>query len=62
MFLNELDDRWIEGDKIALIASDITYETGAVIHAMPFRAGSYNERTPLMSEVRENGQDIMKAV
>jgi uncharacterized protein len=37
---------------------DLLAETGEFIHAMPYRAGSYNERTPLMLEVRTVGIDL----
>jgi predicted nucleotidyltransferase len=57
VFLKNLDDRWAEMDKIAVAADDILDETGAVIHAMPYRAGSYQERTPLMHELRREGID-----
>lgn len=57
VFLKNLDDRWAEMDKIAVAADDILDETGAVIHAMPYRAGSYQERTPLMHELRRQGID-----
>ncbi|AUB81303.1 nucleotidyltransferase domain-containing protein [Candidatus Thiodictyon syntrophicum] len=58
VFLSDLHDRWAEADRIALVATDILGETGAVIHAMPYRAGSYRERTPLMHEVRREGVDL----
>ncbi|MCX7111548.1 MAG: nucleotidyltransferase domain-containing protein [Proteobacteria bacterium] len=58
VFLQDLDDRWAEVEKIAYATSDILAETGAVIHAMPYRAGSYQERTPLMHEVRREGVEI----
>lgn len=58
VFLKNLDDRWAEMDKIAVAADDILDETGAVIHAMPYRAGSYQERTPLMHELRREGIDV----
>ena len=58
VFLKDLDDRWAEMDKIAVAADDILDETGAVIHAMPYRAGSYQERTPLMHELRQEGIDV----
>ena len=58
VFLKNLDDRWTESEKIALISSNITTETGEVIHAMPYRAGSYQERTPLMHELRHEGIDL----
>jgi len=60
VFLRDLDNRWAEVEKIAYVASDILAETGAVIHAMPYRAGSYSERTPLMHEVRREGVDIWR--
>ena len=43
---------------MALVASDVLEQTGAVIHAMPYRAGSYRERTPLMHELRQEGVDL----
>jgi uncharacterized protein len=58
VFLKDLDNRWAEADRIALAASNITTETGEVIHAMPYRAGSYKERTPLMHELRREGIDL----
>ncbi len=58
VFLSDLHDRWAEADRIALVVTDILGETGAVIHAMPYRAGSYRERTPLMHEVRREGVDL----
>ncbi|MBV5347741.1 nucleotidyltransferase domain-containing protein, partial [bacterium] len=33
VFLEDLDNRWAEADRIALAASNITTETGEVIHA-----------------------------
>jgi hypothetical protein len=37
---------------------DIIDDTGVVIHAMPYRAGSYNDRTSLMRELRIEGVDL----
>jgi hypothetical protein len=28
------------------------------VHALPYRAGAYQERTPLMHEIRREGIDI----
>jgi uncharacterized protein len=58
VFLKDLDDRWAEADKIAITTTNILLETGAMIHAMPYRAGSYQERTPLMHELRREGLDL----
>jgi predicted nucleotidyltransferase len=58
IFLNDLSDRWREADRIADLATDVMEETGKFIHAMPYRAGSYTERTPLMHELRREGRDL----
>ncbi len=58
VFLTDLTDRWNEIDRIAEIETDILCETGAVINALPFRAGDYQERTPLMHELRREGLDV----
>jgi uncharacterized protein len=58
VFLKDLDDRWAEADKIAITTTNILLETGEMIHAMPYRAGSYRERTPLMHELRREGRDL----
>ena len=45
-------------NRLADLSSDILDETGEFIHAMPYRAGSYDERTPLMLTVRSDGIDL----
>ncbi len=40
------------------VVTDILYEEGAFIHAMPYRAGADQERTPLMHEIRRDGLDL----
>ena len=56
--IGDTAERWIEADKIAAAATALLLETGAVIHAMPYRAGQYNERSPLMHEIRHEGLDL----
>src|SRR5438445_7420584 len=58
VFLKGLTDRWAELDRLADLGTDILDETGEFIHAMPYRAGSYEERTPLMHEIRTGGIDL----
>jgi predicted nucleotidyltransferase len=58
IFLNDFRDRWSEVDRIVPIVTDILYDVGAFIHAMPYRAGAYRERTPLMHEIRREGVDL----
>ena len=58
VFLKDLSDRWTEADRIAITTTGILRETGAVIHAMPYPAGAYRERTPLMHEIRRDGLEL----
>jgi uncharacterized protein len=58
VFLNGLDSFNDEAVRLAAIETDILYDTGAVINAMPFRAGAHRHRTGLMSELRRDGVDL----
>ena len=57
IFLADLADKWVEIDRLTEIELDILDATGASIHAVPFPAGSWAERTPLMHEIRREGRD-----
>jgi hypothetical protein len=58
VFLKDPDSFWKESGRLAEIETDILYETGAIINALPFLAGAYRDRTPLMHEVRREGLDL----
>lgn len=58
VFLRDFRDRWSEVDRILPVVTDILYEEGVFIHAMPYRAGADRERTPLMYEIRREGLDL----
>jgi predicted nucleotidyltransferase len=58
VFLHDLTDYWREADRIVDIETDILLESGALVQAFPFRAGSYNDRTSLMREIRLEGVDL----
>ena len=58
VFLREIENRPAEMDRLADVATDVLYDLGGVIHAMPYRAGACNERTPLMHEIRTDGIDL----
>jgi predicted nucleotidyltransferase len=58
VFLVGVEDRWAEMDRLTRLSTDILDETGAVINALPFSAGAYRERTPLMHEIRQDGRDL----
>jgi uncharacterized protein len=40
VFLKDFTDRWQEVDRLIPVVTDIIDDTGAVIHAMPYRAGA----------------------
>ncbi len=40
------------------IVTDLLYELGVFIHAVPYRAGAEHERTPLMHELRRDGIEL----
>jgi predicted nucleotidyltransferase len=44
--------------RLALVSTDIMLDTGAVISAKPFLAGSYRQRTGFMQELRCDGIDL----
>ena len=58
VFLRDIDGFAKEARTLAEIETDILFDTGAVINAMPLKAGSYCERTGLMSELRRDGLDL----
>lgn len=58
VFLKDLENRWSEADRIALAALAVFDETGALIHALPYREGAYRDRTPLMGELRREGVEF----
>jgi hypothetical protein len=58
VFLRDMDDRGAELWRLADVSSSIVDETGDVVHAMPYPAGAYKERTPLMREIRREGIDL----
>ena len=59
VFLRDMTDRPTEMNRLADLATDILYDGGPFIHAMPYPAGSYNdERMPLMYEIRADGIDL----
>ena len=58
VFLKSLDDRWEELDRLADLRMKLLEETGAFFDAKPYLAAAYNERTPLMREIRREGLDL----
>jgi predicted nucleotidyltransferase len=58
IFLHGPADRRQEVRRMVPLVTDIIEETGAVIHPMPYPAGAWRDRTPLMHEIRVDGVDL----
>ena len=58
VFIHGPDSFGDEAGRLAEIETDILFDTGVVINALPFRAGAYLDRTGLMSELRRDGVDL----
>ena len=58
VFIRDLVDPASEMNRLADVGTDILYDVGRIVHAMPYRAGSYRERTPIMHEIRQDGIDL----
>lgn len=58
VFFKTLTDRWPEFDRLADLSTDILDQTGKFVHAIPYHAGAYADRTSLMREIRLDGLDL----
>ena len=58
VFIKNLGPFWGEVDRLVDVETDLLYDTGAVINSMPYPAGAYRDRTPLMREIRREGVDL----
>ena len=58
VFIKDLGPLSRELDRLADLETDILYDTGAVVNALPFAAGAYRERTGFMHELRRDGIDL----
>ena len=56
--LRDFQDRWSEMDRIVPVLTDIFFDQGVFIHALPYRAGADRERPPPMHEIRREGLDL----
>ena len=59
VFLRDMPDRAVELNRLADLGTEILYDTGELVHAMPYPAGAYNDpHMPLMYEIRREGLDL----
>jgi predicted nucleotidyltransferase len=58
VFLSTLPDRWAELDRLADLGVRMFDETSALFDAKPYPLTAYENRTPLMHEIRREGVDL----
>ena len=58
VFLRDAGTFSDESARFAAVSTDILFEMGAAISAMPFPAGAHRERTGFMHELRKDGLDL----
>jgi predicted nucleotidyltransferase len=58
VFLKSLPDRWRELDRLANLRLDLLGDSGAFFDAKPYLAATWQERTPLMREIRRDGLEL----
>jgi predicted nucleotidyltransferase len=58
IFLRGFTDRRQEVRRMVPLVTDIVEECGLVVHPLPFRADSWQERSPLMHEIRRDGVEL----
>ena len=58
VFHNSFDSFNDEAVRLAAIETDILYDTGAIINAMPFHAGADRGNNGLMAALRRDGLEL----
>ena len=58
VFVRDFTTLWNELQPLGAITTDILMQTGAVVSAKPFRAGSYSDDRPLMRAIARDGRDL----
>lgn len=58
VFLKSLSDRWRELDRLADLRMELLAETGAFFDTKPYLTTAYQQRSPLMREIRRDGVEL----
>ena len=58
VFLTDPDSFWTESGRLAEIGTDILFDTGAVINALPFDGRLAGAGDPLMREIEREGRAV----
>jgi hypothetical protein len=53
-----MPDRFTELYRLVDLSTDIPGDMAEFVHAMPYRSNAYDERTPLMREIRREGIEL----
>ncbi len=58
VFLKTLPDFWVEAHRLADLRIVFLDLNGAFFNALPFAGSAYEERTPIMHQIRLDGVDV----
>jgi predicted nucleotidyltransferase len=58
VFIKDPDSFAADSASLAVVTTNLLIDTGALISATPFPAGTYRERTGFMRELRRDGLDL----
>ena len=58
VFLKSLPDRWEAFHRLADLRTEFLVETGEFFDTKPYAASAYQDRTPLMREIRRDGVEV----
>ena len=58
VFLRDVTDMGRELGRLSDLSSEFLFDDLSLVHALPWRAGAWRERTPLMHELRKDGIDL----
>jgi len=58
VFLRGTPDLAAEMNRLGTLSSEILFDAIELVHAMPWPAGAWSDRTPIMHEIRQDGVDL----
>jgi len=58
VFIRDFAEFSAELDRLVEVETEILFDTGAVINALPFPEGGYRQRSAFMHELRRDGLDL----
>jgi uncharacterized protein len=58
IFLKSMPDRWRELDRLVRLGIDFLDDDRAFFDAKPYTAAAYQQRTPIMREIRRDGVSL----